>query len=176
MNSQLWIVRRCLALLALLMVLHVDSIAWGGGGPENLAIVVNADSWASKTIANEYVHLRGVPSYNLVYLSDLPSFERMDVDSFREKILLPVMNSLYRRGVLDHIDCVAYFRGLAFSHRRAIGFSRYQIGKSSSTGRFDQWFDLPVPIGSRKAARVSAFGREPLYAFAVAGTADDSRL
>jgi tetratricopeptide (TPR) repeat protein len=80
----------------------------GGGGPENLAVVVNADSWVSQTIAHEYLHLRGIPAVNVVYLRDLRDWETMDVESFRQQILLPVLKTLYDRDVLAHIDCIAY--------------------------------------------------------------------
>lgn len=82
--------------------------AQAGGGPENVALVVNADSWASLTIANEYIHLRRIPSMNVVYLKGLDAFQTTDVDTFRKKILLPVMKTLYERGLLSHIDCIAY--------------------------------------------------------------------
>ncbi len=108
MNRQNWSARLYLVWLAGLLIVTLAPPSYGGGGPENVAVVVNDDSWASQTIANEFIHLRGIPTYNVVYLSDLPSFERVDVDVFREKILEPVMNTLFRRGVLDHIDCIAY--------------------------------------------------------------------
>ncbi len=82
--------------------------ALAGGGPENVAVVVNADSWASQTVANHYVHWRQIPPSNLVYLEGLTSFERTDVDTFREKILVPVFQKLYERNVLEHIDYILY--------------------------------------------------------------------
>ena len=79
-----------------------------GGGPANVAVVVNADSWSSQTIANHYVHLRGVPASNVVHLSGLDGFQSMDVEAFREQILMPVLKTLFERGILNQIDCVAY--------------------------------------------------------------------
>ncbi len=79
-----------------------------GGSPDNLAVVVNAESWASKTIANHYIQLRGVPTANVVYLTGLKEFQTTNIETFREQILLPVMKTLYNRGVLTHIDCIAY--------------------------------------------------------------------
>ncbi len=79
-----------------------------GGGPENVALVVNADSWASKTLANHYVQWRQIPPSNVVYLEGLTSFEQTDVETFREKILVPVFKTLFERDLLEHIDYIVY--------------------------------------------------------------------
>jgi hypothetical protein len=79
-----------------------------GGGPENVAVVVNADSWTSQELANCYVHWRQIPPTNVIYLRGLPNFERTDVDTLREKILAPIFKTLFERNVLDHIDYVVY--------------------------------------------------------------------
>ncbi|HZJ15920.1 MAG TPA: hypothetical protein VFD27_12785 [Chthoniobacteraceae bacterium] len=75
---------------------------------ENTALVVNADSWASMYIANEYIRARQIPQWNVVYLSDLPSFESLPVEDFRQKILLPVLQTLESRGLPLQIDAVLY--------------------------------------------------------------------
>jgi len=77
-------------------------------GPENTAVVVNADSWASLAVANEFVRLRGIPASHVICLEKLPSFERMDVDTFREKILWRVLETLDERKLTRQIDCIAY--------------------------------------------------------------------
>ena len=69
---------------------------------------MNADSWASLTIANHYIQLREIPSRNVVYMNGLPSFEQIDVDTFREKILVPVFKALNDRDLLEHIDYIVY--------------------------------------------------------------------
>jgi len=81
--------------------------AWATG-PANTAVVVNADSWASLAVANEFVRLRGIPEGNVICLEKLPSFERMDVDTFRERILWPVLETLAERKLTRQIDCIAY--------------------------------------------------------------------
>lgn len=78
------------------------------GGPENTVVVVNADSWASTYIANEYVKARGIPPWNVIYLYDLPSFERLTVEEFRQKILMPVLQTMDSRGLQIQIDAVLY--------------------------------------------------------------------
>ena len=59
-KTTLWSVLLSLVLLPL--------TAFAGGGPENVLLVVNANSDSSKMIANWYIHGRGIPARNLVYL------------------------------------------------------------------------------------------------------------
>ena len=48
------------ALWAICCAFSLLDNAVAGGGPENLALVVNARSWASLTVANHYVNLRQI--------------------------------------------------------------------------------------------------------------------
>jgi len=84
------------------------SAAPAGGGPENALVVVNADSWASTFIANEYIAARHIPPANVVRLRDLPDFERMSVEDFRTRILGPVLHAAEQRGLAGQIDYVLY--------------------------------------------------------------------
>jgi tetratricopeptide (TPR) repeat protein len=77
-------------------------------GPENAVVVVNADSWASTFLANEYVHARGIPPSHVVALADLPSFETIPVQEFRQRILLPVLKAIEERGLAGQIDYLLY--------------------------------------------------------------------
>ena len=96
--------RRGAAILAMLLAL----LPHAGGAPENTVVVVNGDSWASTYIANEYVKARGIPPWNVVYLYDLPSFDRLPVEDFRQKILLPVLQTMDTRELQIQIDAVLY--------------------------------------------------------------------
>ena len=71
-------------------------------------MVVNADSWASMTVANAYIDGRGIPQSNVVYLKDIPSFERMGVEDFRQKILQPAVRTAELRGLGRQVDYVLY--------------------------------------------------------------------
>ncbi|MEL7497877.1 MAG: TIGR03790 family protein [Planctomycetota bacterium] len=79
-----------------------------GGGPENLLLVVNADSPSSKMIANYYIALRQIPSQNVVYLNGLPDSERTSLDEFRKRILKPVFEEIQNRGLANSIDYIVY--------------------------------------------------------------------
>ncbi len=84
------------------------SSALAAGGPENALVVVNADSWASMAVANAYIDARGIPQSNVVYLKDIPSFERVGVEEFRQKILQPVVRTAELRGIARQVDYVLY--------------------------------------------------------------------
>lgn len=84
--------------------------ARAGGGGESVALIVNADSWSSMTIANEYVRLRHIPATNIVYLhlGELADFAAIDVNGFRAKILEPVLSVLKDRDLTGQIDYIIY--------------------------------------------------------------------
>ncbi|MBC7351401.1 MAG: hypothetical protein H5U08_03500 [Thermogutta sp.] len=83
-------------------------IARAGGGPENVLLVVNSESPVSHAVANFYQSLRQIPDSNVLYLAWDPKEQVTDVDRFRAKILLPIIEHLTRQGALEWIDCVAY--------------------------------------------------------------------
>ncbi len=91
-----------------LVLLGLAARAPAGGGPQNVAVVVNTDSWASKLIANEYIDMRGIPATNVVHLNGLPDFDTINVEAFREQILLPVLKTLWDRRVLPQVDYIVY--------------------------------------------------------------------
>lgn len=95
------------------------SVGWCGGGPENVAVVINADSFASQAVANVFIELRDIPPVNVIRLplGDLPDFETMDVETFRQRILKPVLETLDQRGLASQIDCVTYSADVPFAVR-----------------------------------------------------------
>jgi hypothetical protein len=99
-------IRRLCALLAAGSA--AISTAFAAGGPENALVVVNADSWASTYIANEYIAGRHIPPSNVVRLRNLPSFEQMNVEDFRTRILAPALRAAEQRGLAPQIDYVLY--------------------------------------------------------------------
>ncbi|MEO7318547.1 MAG: hypothetical protein ABIZ56_06135, partial [Chthoniobacteraceae bacterium] len=92
----------------LLVAIALAALDRSIAGPENTVIVVNADSWASNTVANEYVRARGIPPWNVIYLADLPSFESLPVEEFRQKILSPILQTLDSRGLSAQTDAILY--------------------------------------------------------------------
>ena len=79
-----------------------------GGGPENVLLVVNADSASSKMIANYYIHGRKIPARNVVYLNGIPDREFTNEDVFRDKILKPIVQEIEERKLALSIDYIIY--------------------------------------------------------------------
>ena len=82
--------------IAVLGCLFAASSTFAGGGPENVAIVVNAKSEASLTIANHYAQLRHVPAVNIVRIDWEGPLNVIPVEDFRTKILQPAITTLAR--------------------------------------------------------------------------------
>lgn len=98
----------CRLLFAASCLLGVAGLLYAGGGPENLLLVVNSAEAASQTIANHYVQLRSIPPTNVVYLDWRGSEPQIDVNTFREKILRPIVNQIDSRNLTSQIDYVVY--------------------------------------------------------------------
>lgn len=103
-------IRRHLRLGLAIFVVHwmIASTAFAGIGPENLLVVVNADSVESRTVANHYVQLRQIPSTNVVLLRNIPTEMVCSLDDFRERILKPLLAEIDNRGLGRQIRAVAY--------------------------------------------------------------------
>jgi hypothetical protein len=82
--------------------------ALAGGGPENVFLVVNANSDGSKTIANHYVGLRQIPAQNVLYLDWKGASLATGAVTFRDKILLPILLAIDARHLTQQIDYVVY--------------------------------------------------------------------
>jgi hypothetical protein len=87
---------------------------WAGGGPENVLLVVNGESWSSQSIANEYVAMRGIPPTNVVTLKGIGTSDTIDVDNFRKLILVPVLRHLEKTKLRTQIDYVIYSSDFPF--------------------------------------------------------------
>ncbi|MBM3471917.1 MAG: hypothetical protein FJX75_01425 [Armatimonadetes bacterium] len=111
------------ALVACVVCLAPPSFA--GGGPENLALVVNADSPDSLAVANEYVSLRQVPPSHVIYLSGLDPARTIKSADCRDRILRPVLESIRSRGLEGQIDYLVYSAGFPF----AVDVSEDMAGK-----------------------------------------------
>ena len=77
-------------------------------GPDTVAVVFNADSFASRTVANHYLELRGIHGRAAFAVRDLSDWENLDVESFRGELLRPFLTAADRRGLSAQLDAVAY--------------------------------------------------------------------
>ena len=97
-----------LVLLALVASLGLTGAARGGGGAENVFLLVNPESEDSMTVANHYIDLRKLPSVNVFYLSWRPERKTASGKQFRENILLPTLAEIEKRGLAGQIDYLVY--------------------------------------------------------------------
>lgn len=100
-----------LTLVLILALVAFVSRAQAGGGPESVAVVVRAGDPASQTIANHYAYMRDIPPDNFIYLNYTGSDHKTDINTFREKILGPLLTELSKRKLLPQIDCITYSTG-----------------------------------------------------------------
>lgn len=123
----------CMILMAILLGPVATILA--GGGPENVAVVVNSESPDSIAVANEYVHLRHIPVSNVIYLKDVPSAETsVPIEAFREKILKPLFAAIAARGNDSQIDIIAYSAGFPTTVDFQGDLGTLQIPKAISPG------------------------------------------
>ena len=99
---------RAFAVVLIALLFGFSARCSAGIGPENVAVVINEDSWASKAIANEFIALYGIPPANVIYLQGLPDFERTDIEFLRAQLLQPVIKLLEQRKLGQQIDCLAW--------------------------------------------------------------------
>jgi hypothetical protein len=103
-------VRNLLVFLFSVVSLFVlsSASAQAGGGPENVFLVVNPNSVDSMTVANHYIKMRDIPDRNVFYLEWDPKIGITNIDTFREKILQPILKEISDRGLIGQIDYVIY--------------------------------------------------------------------
>lgn len=90
------------------------SSAWAGGGPETTLVVVNSASPLSVTIGNAYVQMRDIPDSHVVWLSNVPASDSLDIQSFRTRIWKPIREYMAAHHLEDEIDTIAYSADFPF--------------------------------------------------------------
>lgn len=147
--------RYAAALAALTVIVALASPAQAGGGPENVVVVVNAESWASLAVANEFVRLRRIPPDNVIYLDGLlGNFERIGIDEFREKILGPVLETIRRRGLEGQIDYVVYSADLPWG---------VDVGKDAAGRKLPGFITLTASINGLTYLHQKVMARDIEY-------------
>lgn len=96
---------------AIALCLAITSRAIAGISADNVVVVVNGQSLDSRTIANHYVQLRGIPSGNVVFLDEVPDGLKVSLDDFKTKILSPLLAQINARGLAAQTRVIAYSAG-----------------------------------------------------------------
>lgn len=141
-----WNAQRLYSRLAMLCVGFLAATstptAFAGLSSENVIVVVNADSIVSRTIANHYIEARQIPTRNVVYLPDVPTKTLVELESFRDKILKPLLSELDARGLAASARVIAYSADFPTAvrvkahHEKVTDkqTKRYQLPTASITG------------------------------------------
>ena len=118
-------VRRCVLWPVLLAAVAVSA----AGAGERLALVVNRNSWGSRSVANYFVSLRQVPAQNIILLDYRDAVDGITLDRFQDQILKPVWRELQRRGLEQQVDSIIYSSDFPY----AINFSAREAAEARFT-------------------------------------------
>ncbi len=100
--------RRWLVAGGLVSSLLAGAGAQGGGGPENVFLVVNSTSADSIAVANAFVTARGIPPINVFMLAWAGDKEATTLARFRDEILGPILRGIESRRLGPQIDMIVY--------------------------------------------------------------------
>lgn len=99
---------RALILVGLLIGCCLPAALQAGQGAHNVVVVINQRSVLSQAVGQQYARLRNIPAVNLIYLDWEGSPVSTDVETFRERILKPILKAIDERQLTRHITTVAY--------------------------------------------------------------------
>ncbi len=99
----LWLTLASLVLLSL-----APQPVRAGGGPENVLLLVNANSDSSKTIANCYIEMRQLPASNVVYVDWKGGPKACTGKALLNDILGPAFDAVRDRHLEAQIDYIVY--------------------------------------------------------------------
>lgn len=102
-------VRRSVVLTALFLCLTFPVLA--GGGPRNVAVVINYNSAASREIGRYYQAARGIPDKN-VYLINCPDQEVVSWQICEKQIREPIRRFLSDPEIAGTIDYIVLTKGI----------------------------------------------------------------
>jgi hypothetical protein len=88
--------------------------ASAGGGPQNVAVLINSNDPDSLAVANCFIELRQIPATNVIYVSWELDARATTAVKFRDRLMKPALAELEKRGVLPQIDCIAFSSGFPY--------------------------------------------------------------
>ncbi len=160
-----------------LMVILAGLLAWvppagfAGGGPENLFLVVNRNSADSLTIANHYIKLRQIHPGNVLTLPWDPEAQTTDVDTFRQKILIPVLAAIEKRRLVRQIDYIIYSSDFPWAVNLAADAKRFTAAVHKAAERQSGDRPMAKSFWPKHSAKVGSInGLTYLYQPVLAGS------
>ncbi len=100
----------CIVLLTTLFIVS-GSVALAGGGPRNVAVVVNKSSSVSQQVADYYINARQIPESNVCEIV-CPTDELIDWQTCESHIRGPIREFLSRPEMSDRIDFIVLTKGM----------------------------------------------------------------
>lgn len=110
--NMIWL--RMLFCCAVFLLSSTDSQSHAGGGPQNLALIVNPNDPNSLAVANCYVELREVPPCNVIYIPWTVDVRATSGAQFRDRILAPALKEMEQRGIAGQIDYLVFSSGYPY--------------------------------------------------------------
>jgi hypothetical protein len=111
-NTLMSIGRKLLVGLFFILILAIAGnqahVVLAGSSPSQWVVVVNGKSPRSRTIANYYTYWRNIPSVNVIVLDESPSGNTITLADFRDKMLVPILDEVAKRGLGNHVQGIAY--------------------------------------------------------------------
>ncbi len=150
------VAQRLALLIGLTLSLATAKVALATGGPENVLLVVNPLSADSMCIANHYAELRHIPPNNLLFLPWDPHQENTDVDTFRARILIPVLQTARLRIPGRQIDYVVYSSDFPWGVALDADIKRFKAAieklaqekKEAMPAEKGTWINFATPVAS----------------------------
>lgn len=99
---------------AMLVVFLAACVVHAGGGPQNVAVIVNPANQDSLQVANAYIELRQIPKSNVFYIPWPAPGPRSSGVQVRDKIIRPIVEEISKRGLEGQIDCLAFSTGYPY--------------------------------------------------------------
>ena len=116
------------ALVSLLVIVGTAGTVWAGGGPRNVAVVINVNSAESREIGLYYKQMRGIPDSNICYIN-CPTQEVVTGQICETKIREPIRQFLQSPEVVGNIVYIVLTKGgpLSADYGRASSMGPYSI-------------------------------------------------
>ncbi len=86
----------------------------GGGGPQNVLIVVNDNSLESLELGQYYRQKRGIPEKNIFHVRTSPTNFNISTVAFTNEIRKPVLDYLAASGLSNQIDYIVFSRNIPY--------------------------------------------------------------
>lgn len=99
--------------LAEIMLWVLPIVAWAGGGPLNVLVVVNDESLESLELGHYYREKRSIPEANMVHIRTAINYS-IDTATYSNQIRNPVMNYIASSGLSNQIDYIVFSKDIPY--------------------------------------------------------------